>query len=64
MKRNKYLPRGVADKIAQKFGVSKQYVWAVKAGVRDNIEILEALIKAVEKYESKRITLKSKINGI
>ncbi len=56
------LPKGKLSEIAEKFGVSKQHVCDIKAGRRNNIEILEAIVKEIEKYNAKTARLRSRIN--
>jgi len=56
------LPNGIRAKIAQDFNVSPQYVSNVKNGTRNNLKILEAIVKELEFYQKKTAKLRSRIN--
>ena len=56
------LPKGKLSEIAERFGVSKQHVCDVKAGRRNNLEILEAVVKEIERYNARTAKLRSRIN--
>jgi len=58
------LPSGMVTRIASKFGLSKQYVSAVKNGAINNLPVLEELIRELEEYEAKKMELEERISKL
>lgn len=53
-------PRGARAKIAQKFGVTEDYVSMVKNGRRNNIDITEAIIDEIESHHKRMAQIRAR----
>jgi len=58
------LPKGTLTEIGRRFGVSRQHVCDVKAGRRNNVEILKAIVIEAEKYKKTMSSLRDRLNQI
>jgi ribosomal protein S5 len=58
------LPRGARRKIAQKFGVTEDYVSKVKNGLRNNLDIVEAMIDAIEAHHKREAEIRKRAANI
>jgi len=54
------LPRGIRAKIAKEYGVSENYVGQVKAGKRNNLDILESIIDELEHHHKREDDIRAR----
>lgn len=57
-------PRGARAKIAKQFGVTEAYVSNVKNGLRNNIDITEAIIDEIESHHKRMAQIRARVESI